>query len=406
MQNFEKIKSDFPLFINQPDLVYFDSAATALKPESVLQAMDGYYRDYSSNVSRGLYPMAERATEKVDEARKKVASFIDCSPENIIFVASATHGINTVATGLKEKTNAKHNIVVTALEHHSNFLPWKELCRMTGAEFRIVPVENDGLLDPQKVASFIDENTLLCAFGAVSNVLGLINPTRDITREIRKKNPDTLILVDACQAVGHIEVSLKKWGVDFLVFSAHKLFGPTGIGVLAGKKESLDLLSPVNVGGGTVLDSLASPALYKNTPDRFEGGTPNIAGIIGLGAAINYAEQIGLENIRKHEVALTSLLVSSLHDAFGKKVTVLGSLDSEKRAGIVSFTLSDVHPHDIAHMLGENNICIRAGENCARPLHHSLNIPASARVSISVYNSRDDISRIIQELKKIMALLQ
>lgn len=405
MKTLQNIKSEFPIFKNHPDLVYLDSAATALKPESVLLAMDGYYREYSSNVSRGLYPLAEKATEKVEEVRAKVGAFIDAPRNGVVFTGSATAGINMVATGLREKVTAKHNIVVTALEHHSNFLPWKELARVTKAELRIVPVEKDGALSPETVASYIDKNTFVLSFTAVSNVLGIINPVGEIVESVRKKNTSVLVLVDVCQAVGHINVSLKKWDADFLVFSAHKLFGPTGIGILAGKSESLNLLSPVNVGGGTVLDALSTPVLYKDIPERLEGGTPNIAGIVGLGAAIDFVSNLGITNIREHEIRLTQLLIATLQDTFMKKVSILGSADTEKRVGIVSFTITDMHPHDIAQLLGEKGICVRAGEHCARPLHQSFQTPASTRVSLSLYNSEEDMRNLIVGLKDAATIL-
>ena len=399
------IKSQFPIFEREPDLVYLDSAATALKPESVLEAMDLYYREYSSNVSRGLYPMAEMATVAVEQAREKIAVFIGVKTTGTVFVSNATSGINLVTNGLRERVTPKHNIVVTALEHHSNFLPWKELARVSGAELRIAPVEASGKLSPEAIAALVDEHTFAVAFASVSNVLGLINPVAEIARAVRKKNKEMFILIDACQAVGHIPVSLSEWDVDFLVFSGHKVFGPTGIGVLAGKPKSLALLGAVHVGGGTIKDPLSTPAEYKDTPERFEAGTPNIAGIIGLGAAIEFIEGIGLDHIREHETALIDFTLKKLQEAFGEKIHVLGSIDPEERAGIISFSLSDIHPHDMAHMLGEKGICIRAGEHCARPLHRSLDLSASARISLSVYNTEEDIKKLIAELIKIQSFL-
>jgi len=402
---FENIRSDFPLYKKIPDLVYLDSAATALKPESVLLAMDRYYREYSSNVSRGLYPLADQATMAVDEARQKVASFVGNKKEGIVFVASATQAINTVSLGLLEHVKKNNNIVVTELEHHSNFLPWKELSRLTGAELRIAKVDKDGFLDETGISPLVDDNTSIVAFTAVSNVTGLINPVGEIIRTVRKKNKNTLILIDICQAAGHIPISQEEWDADFLVFSAHKLFGPTGVGVLSGKPESLSLLRSVNVGGGTVLDALTSPVTYKQHFERLEGGTPNIAGIVGLGAAIDYLNGLGIKNVRNHEKRLVSLIFSELQEAFGKQVAIVGSQDKEKRTSIVSFTHSDMHPHDMAHLLGEKNICIRAGEQCARPLHNSLHIDASARISLSVYNTEEDISKLIHELKAAFEIL-
>jgi len=402
MPPFTDIKKNFPILQNDPTLVYLDSAATALKPESVLVAMDQYYREYSSNVARGLYPIAEMATTAIDQVREKVATFIGGKKEGIVFTASATHSINIVAIGLRERMKKGGNIVVTALEHHSNFLPWKELAQVTEGELRIAPITKDGLIDPEMIATLIDEKTLLVALSAVSNVFGLINPVEEIVASIRKKNSQTLILIDACQAVGHVPVSRTDWGVDFLVFSGHKLFGPTGIGVLSGETRSLALLGPVNVGGGTILDPLSIPAKYKDGPERFEGGTPNIAGIIGLGAALDFIDTLGLASIQRHEQELAQYTIRRLQETFGEKIHIIGSLDRAVRLGIITFTFAHIHPHDIAHLLGEKNICIRAGEHCARPLHQMLTLPASARLSLSAYNDESDIEKLIKGLKSAL----
>ncbi len=414
MFNPESIKKDFPIFEHHPELVYLDSAATSQKPEAVLEAMRKYYEEFNANVSRGLYPMAEMATSVVEAARERIAHFIGSETKHTIFVGSATHGINLVATGLRERLKEGENVVVTAIEHHSNFLPWKELARKTGAEFRIAATDTTGILSPENILAQIDAHTRVLALTAVSNVLGLVNPVKEIIAAVREKNPEILILVDAAQAVGHIPVSVKDWDIDYLVFSGHKTFGPTGIGVLAGKKESLELLGAVNVGGGTVLDPTCSPVEYKALPDSLEGGTPNIAGIIGLGEAIRYIETLDLGSIHTHEEQLLHSLETRLTETFGEKVTVLGgtsknrtSLEESrtKRAGILAFTLEGIHPHDLAHLLGERGICIRAGEHCAKPLHQTLNLNASARVSVSIYNTEADIEKFIQATEKALSLI-
>lgn len=396
------LKRDFPIFQRHPDLVYLDSAATAQKPKRVLEAMRTYYEEHTTNVSRGLYPLAEMTTLKVQEAREKIAHFIDSNTEHTVFVASTTHGINLVATGLREEIKPGDNIVVTALEHHSNFLPWKELAEKTGAEFRVADIKEDGSIDEERILSSIDGHTRLLALNAVSNVVGIIVPIKEIITAVRKKNPNVLVLVDAAQAVGHIPVSVKKWDIDYLVFSGHKVFGPTGIGVLAGKKESLELLGAVNVGGGTVLDPLCSPVEYKKLPESLEGGTPNIAGIIGLGQAISYIETIGLDAIHAHEQALIAFAEKRLQEVFGRLLHIVGPVNSSERAGILSFTLKGIHPHDLAHLLGEEGICIRAGEHCTRPLHQALHLTASARISVSIYNTEGDITELVQGIQKAL----
>ncbi len=399
----ERIKTDFPIFKHHPDLVYLDSAATAQKPEVVLEAMHTYYEEYAANVSRGLYPLAEMTTAAVVQSREKIAAFLGHDPDTTLFVASATHGINLIATGLREQIHKGENIVVTYLEHHSNFLPWKELSQKTGADFRIAQSSEEGALTVLDIVECIDNKTKILAFSAVSNVSGLINPVTEIITAVRKKNPNTLILVDACQAIGHIPISLHDWDTDYLVFSGHKVFGPTGIGVLAGKRKSLELLGAVNSGGGTVLDPLVSPVTYKQLPDSLEGGTPNIAGIIGLGAAIDYVQTIGIESIHQHEQKLLEILNKKLLAHFGESIHILGT-EQKDRAGILSFVLRGIHPHDLAHLLGEEAICIRAGEHCARPLHKALGINASARVSVSIYNTETDIDRLIDSIKRAKKL--
>lgn len=409
------IKKDFPIFEHHPELVYLDSAATAQKPRVVLEAMRQYYEEFNANVSRGLYPMAEMTTAAVEAARNSIAHFIGSETKQTLFVGSATHGINLVATGLRERLKAGENIVVTAIEHHSNFLPWKELAEKTGAEFRVAKVDTTGTLSPENILAQIDTETRVLALTAVSNVLGLVNPVRAIIATVREKNPNTLILVDAAQAVGHIPVSIRDWDVDYLVFSGHKTFGPTGIGVLAGKQQSLELLGAVNVGGGTVLDPTCSPVEYKALPESLEGGTPNIAGIIGLGAAMRYIETLGLELIHSHEEQWLHLLETRLKETFGEKVTLLGGttknrarLDEPRaiRAGILSFTLEGIHPHDLAQLLGEAGICIRAGEHCAKPLHQSLGVNTSARVSVSIYNTESDIEKFVTAMQKNVQLFK
>ncbi len=398
----EHIRNDFPIYESQSDLVYLDSAATALKPKIVIDAMNRYYFEYSANVARGLYPLAEGATTALDAARKTVAHFVNAEkPESVIFTANATQAINLVALGLESRITEKNNIVVTELEHHSNYLPWKELSKRTKAEFRIARFDTSGTVDTAHLTSLIDEGTSIVAFSAVSNVFGVIHPVKNIIRAIREKNPGVLILIDACQAAGHIPVDIQDWDADFVVFSGHKLFGPTGIGVLAGKQPSLESLVPMNVGGGTVLDACSKVTEYKKLPENLEGGTPNIAGAIGLAKAIEYVETIGLGSIHDHEIELSQYAIEKLTQAFGDEIHILGSIDPHTRAGIVSFALAGLHPHDLAHLLGEENICVRAGEHCASPLHRRLSLGATTRLSLSIYSTRTDIDRLITAMQKI-----
>lgn len=399
------IRQSFPIFSDQPDLVYLDSAATALKPTSVLDAEAGYYRHFSSNIARGIYPMAEQATEAFEATRSKVAALIGARPDEIVFTSGTTASLNLAADLLAPHITEGDSIVATALEHHSNFLPWKELAQKKGAAFRVIPVTPDGELDLTTIETLVDEHTKIVTLGAISNVLGIINPVSDIIAAVRRRNPTAIIVVDAAQAVGHIPVDVTAWDADIVAFSGHKLFGPTGTGVLYGKHTLLATLSPVSFGGGMVLDACAEETLYKESPACFEAGTPNIAGIIGLGAAIDFIAEIGVEAIHDHENALALYACRRLKDAFGDTLQIIGTTDAAKKSGIVSFTLAGVHPHDTAQLLGEANICVRAGLQCAAPLHAALDLSATTRISLSIYNTEDDIERLVTELKKIQTLL-
>lgn len=401
-----EIRKQFPLLTKHPDLVYLDSAATALKPASVIAAEQEYYEHFSSNIARGIYPLAEQATERFEAVRTKTAAFIKAArPEEIIFTSGTTHSLNLAADLLEQKIRQGDNIIVTAAEHHSNFLPWKELCTRTGATLRIVPVLQDGTLDLVTLRTLIDSRTKVLALSAISNVLGIINPVSDITKIGRSLNQDIVIVVDAAQAVGHLPIDVVAWDADFVAFSAHKMFGPTGTGVLYGKYAVIEHLSPVAYGGGMVLDACAEETLYKDVPARFEAGTPNIAGVIALGAAIDFIESLGLPAIRTHEIALIGSALRRLKEAFGETLQIIGTTDAEKKSGIISFTLAGIHPHDTAYLLGEKGVCVRAGLQCAAPLHEALDLSATTRLSLSVYNTETDIERLISALEEVRNVL-
>ena len=406
MINSQDVKKDFPLFASHPDLVYLDSAATALKPKGVRDALNEYLTQYSTNISRGLYPLAETATEKFEATRDKVAAFIGANPQEIIFTAGATASINLAAALLADRIKPGDNIVVTEMEHHSNYLPWKELAQKSGCEFRVATLAPNGTLGLETLGDVLDRHTKIVAFPAVSNVLGTINPTKDIVALVKKINPGVLVVVDAAQAVGHLPLDVSAWGADFVAFSAHKMFGPTGVGVLFGRQSLLETLSPVTFGGGMVLDACAEHPVYKDTPYRFEAGTPNISGVIAFGAAIEYIESIGIENIRAHDRALAAYSFLRLREAFGDAIHIIGPESSAERSGIIAFAFDGMHPHDIAQLLGEENICVRAGEHCAAPLHRALDLAATTRISFSIYNSEHDVDRLIEKLKNISLILK
>jgi cysteine desulfurase/selenocysteine lyase len=402
MKDIRTAKLDFPLFTHETDLVYLDAAATSLKPRSVIQAEVEYLEKYSANIARGLYPLAETVTEKFEAVRGKVASFIGAdSDKEIIFTSGTTASINLAARLLASLVDAADNIVVTEMEHHSNFLPWKELAQERSAAFRVIPMTAEGTIDIGSLANSIDARTKIVAFSAVSNVLGTINPVKEIVAAIKNINPHALVLVDAAQAVGHMPLAVSEWDADFVAFSAHKMYGPTGVGVLYGKAHLLESLPPVVFGGGMVLDACAEDTLYKDIPARFEAGTPNIGGVIALGAAIDYIQSLGLANIRTHERALVTYALTRLQTTFGETLRIIGPADLEKRSGIIAFAFKDIHPHDIAALLGEQHICVRAGEHCTAPLHRALALPATTRLSFGVYTTKEDIDRLIKTLETI-----
>lgn len=399
------IKTYFPIFSHHPDLIYLDSAATALKPATIIAAERDYYEQYSSNIARGIYPMAEQATEAFEATRSKVASFIGARPEEIIFTSGTTASLNLTADLLASRVTSNDVVIVTALEHHSNFLPWKELSKKNQATLKIIPVTKTGELDLNVLKKLVDSQTKILAISAVSNVLGIINPIKDIIQTVRGINKEILVIVDAAQAVGHIPVNVHDWDADFIAFSGHKIFGPTGTGVLFGKQSLLQDLQPISFGGGMVLDACAPETLYKESPARFESGTPNIAGIIGLGEAIKFIENIGVEKIHTHENTLALSACARLTEVFGNDLHIIGTTEASKKSGIISFVLDGVHPHDVAQLLGEKNICVRAGLQCAAPLHENLNLTASTRISLSIYNTKEDIETLITELQAIRKVL-
>lgn len=406
MFNPETIKNDFPIFKHQPDLVYLDSAATAQKPRTVIQAVTDYYEQYTSNIARGIYPLAEEATEKFETARARVANFIGATrPEEIIFTAGTTASLNLVASLLAPRLDPDSSVVVSMAEHHSNYLPWKELATQRQAHFSLVPVTPAGFIDAAALAEAVTPNTKIVALSAISNVLGVINPIRELVQKIRTKNPTALVVIDAAQAIGHIPIAAAEWDADFLAFSGHKMFGPTGIGVLYGRYQILEHCPPITFGGGMVLDACADKPLYKEIPYRFEAGTPHIAGVIGLAAAIDFVTAVGLEAIQTHEQILIRYALEKLQTTFGDDLHIVGTTDPSKKSSILSFTLVGIHPHDVASLLGEHQVCVRAGLQCAAPLHESLQLPATTRVSLALYNTKADIDALIKGLQAVRTVV-
>jgi cysteine desulfurase/selenocysteine lyase len=399
MLDSKKIREDFPVFDHHPDLVYLDSAATALKPRCVIEKEREYMEEYPMNISRGLYPIAEKATEEYEKTRDTVAKWIGASRDEIIFTKGTTESINLLSYALEKNISREENVVVTAMDHHANFLPWQALAKSTGAKFRVVPVSMEGEIDRNALSSLVNARTKIFAFPYISNVLGTIFPVREITEKVRALAPNAIIILDAAQAVAHMTLDTKKFNVDFLAFSAHKCFGPTGVGILWGKYALLEALPPFQYGGDMVESAQIKGSIFKKPPHRFEAGTPNISGVIAFRAAIEYMQAIGMEHICKHEAYLTKYALKKLREYF-PDISILGSDEAEKCGNLISFTLPGIHPHDLAEVLGQENICLRAGTHCAHPLHSALGIPATARMSFSIYSSTEDIDRAIEGIKK------
>lgn len=400
-----KIKKDFPIFAHHKNLVYLDSTATALKPQQVIDKENEYYSNYSANIFRGIYKISERATSEYELVRESVAKFIEAeSSKEIVFVRNATEAINLVAHSWGELYVQKgDSVIATIMEHHANFVTWQELCKKKHAQFLIADITNDGLLDDDSLFSKLSERTRLVALTHVSNVLGTINPIKDLIAKIKNKYPHCLVLVDGAQAVPHMGVSVADLGCDFYVFSSHKMLGPTGVGVLWGKKKLLDEMPPYQYGGEMIQAVYTDHTLYKEAPYKFEAGTPHIAGVIGLGAAIEYLSALGMNTIRTHEEEMCSYLIDKVTNI--TQIDMIGTKSCSIRGGVLAFTIKNIHPHDIAQLLDDQNICIRSGHHCAMPLHTYLSLPATARASIYIYTTKQDIDQFIEGLNFVIKKL-
>jgi len=409
MINTQKIRKDFPILakkINGLPLIYLDSTASSLKPRQVIEAQNEYYQEYGVNIFRGVYSISEKATVEYESARKVVADFIKSPDEReIIFTRNATESINLVAnTWARDNVKAGDNIVSTVMEHHANIIPWQKLAGENQFNLRFVDISTQGFLQTSELEKLVDAKTKLVALTYVSNVLGTINPVKKFTNAVKKLNSKALVLIDAAQAVPHLEIDVKDLGADFVVFSGHKMLGPTGIGVLWGKYDLLDNMPPYQTGGEMIREVYLTHTVYNVPPFKFEAGTPNIAGAIGLGAAVRYLTSIGMHNIRRHEEELTDYAIKNLKSL--KDLTVYGPISAKDRGGVVAFNLAGIHPHDMAQILDRDNVCIRSGHHCAMPLHQRLNIPASCRASFYIYNTRQEIDKLIAGIQKAHKILK
>jgi cysteine desulfurase/selenocysteine lyase len=398
-------RADFPFLereVHGQPLAYLDNAASTQKPQAVIEALRTFYGQHYANIHRGVHTLSEEATDAYEQARETVASFINApSPRGVVFVRNATEGINLVAqTWGREQIGAGDRILVTEMEHHSNLLPWQRLAQETGAELAYVPVTAEGLLDLDALDALLAGPVKLVAFTHLSNVLGTVNPAREITE--RAHAAGARVLIDAAQSVPHMPVDVQALDCDFLAFSGHKMCGPTGIGVLYGRPALLEASPPFLVGGGMIQRVERTEASWADIPGKFEAGTPAIAEAVGLAAAVDYLTATGLEAVWAHEQALAAYAMERLEDVPG--VQVVGP-PADKRSGVVAFTVDGVHPHDLAQVLDMAGVAIRAGFHCAQPLHACFQLGPTARASFYLYNTRDEVDRLVAGIEKAQQYL-
>jgi cysteine desulfurase / selenocysteine lyase len=397
----KEIRKHFPILdleVNGHPLVYLDSAATSQKPISVIEAVNDYYRGYNSNVHRGVHTLGTRATDGYEGAREKVRKFINApSTQEVIFTRGTTTSINTVAASYgRANLSEGDEIVITHMEHHSNIIPWQQLAKETGAVLKYVPLQEDGTITLENVKETVTSQTKIVSIMMVSNVLGTMNPIKEITKIAHENG--AVMVVDGAQAAPHMKIDVQDLDCDFFAFSGHKMVGPTGIGVLYGKKKHLNKMEPVEFGGEMIDFVGLQESTWKELPWKFEGGTPIIAGAIGLSAAIDFLEDIGLDNIEAYEHKLAAYALDKMNNVEG--MTIYGPKDPGQRAGLVTFNIDDVHPHDLATVLDADGIAVRAGHHCAQPLMKWLNVSSTARASFYLYNTEEDIDKLVAGLVK------
>ncbi|MCB0123987.1 MAG: cysteine desulfurase [Caldilineaceae bacterium] len=404
MNKLDQIRADFPILqrqVHEKPLVYLDNAASSQKPEAVLQVLDQYYRRYNSNVHRGVHTLSEEATMAFEGAREKFARFINArSTKEIIFTRGTTEGINLVAQSWgRANLRPGDEVLITEMEHHSNIVPWQILRDELGFTLRYIPITDEGLLDLSQLDELLTERTKLFCFVHASNVVGTVNPVTDLVQAARKVGAK--VLLDGAQSIPHMAVDVQALDVDFFVCSSHKMCGPTGVGVLYGKRELLTEMPPFMGGGDMIREVRMSGSKWNDLPYKFEAGTPAIAEVIGLGAAVDYLSNIGMGWIHQHEQTLTRYAHARLGEVEGLRILGPGP---EQRGGLVAFALNDVHPHDISAVLDQAGIAIRAGHHCAQPVHDRYGLVASARASFYLYNTTDEVDQLVAALEQANAL--
>ena len=394
------VKEEFPILsqsVNEKPLIYLDNASTTQKPSSVINEIQNYYESTNSNIHRGVHHLSQKATEKYEDSRKIVQKFIGAkSSKEIIFVRGATEAVNLVANSyVKPLLSEGDNIIISQMEHHANIVPWQLITKEKKAEIRVVPINEAGELLVEDMDDLIDENTRFISLNHVSNSLGTVNPVNKLIQKAHQN--DIRIMIDGAQAVQHMKVNVSDLDVDFYCFSGHKMYGPTGIGILYGKKKILEKMEPYQGGGDMIKSVTFEKTIYNDIPHIFEAGTPNIVGAIGLAKAIEFIENITIEKIEKHEMDLLNYATEKINSIEG--VEIVGN--AENKASVISFVMRDIHPHDIGTIMDNLGIAIRAGHHCTQPIMDFYNIPATARASFAIYNTEEDVDKLVEGIQKV-----
>ena len=394
------VKEEFPILsknVNEKPLIYLDNASTTQKPSSVINEIQNYYEATNSNIHRGVHHLSQKATEKYENSRKIVQKFIGAdSSKEIIFVRGATEAVNLVANSyVKPLLSEGDNIIISQMEHHANIVPWQLITKEKKAEIRVVPINEAGELMIDDMDDLIDQNTRFISLNHVSNSLGTVNPVKELIQKAHKN--DIRIMIDGAQAVQHMKVNVVDLDVDFYCFSGHKMYGPTGIGILYGKREILEKMEPYQGGGDMIKSVTFEKTIFNDIPHIFEAGTPNIVGAIGLAKAIEFIESITIEEIEKHEMALLNYATEKINSIDG--VEIVGN--AKEKASVISFVMGDIHPHDIGTIMDNLGIAIRAGHHCTQPIMDFYNIPATARASFAIYNTEEDVDKLVEGIQKV-----
>ena len=394
------VKEEFPILsqsVNEKPLIYLDNASTTQKPTSVINEIQNYYESTNSNIHRGVHHLSQKATEKYEDSRKIVQNFIGAkSSKEIIFVRGATEAVNLVANSyVKPLLSEGDNIIISQMEHHANIVPWQLITKEKKAEIRVVPINEAGELLVDDMDDLIDANTRFISLNHVSNSLGTVNPVEKLIQKAHQN--DIRIMIDGAQAVQHMKVNVVDLDVDFYCFSGHKMYGPTGIGILYGKREILEKMEPYQGGGDMIKSVTFEKTIFNDIPHIFEAGTPNIVGAIGLAKAVEFIENITIEEIEKHEMALLNYATEKINSMEG--VEIVGN--AEEKASVISFVMGNIHPHDIGTIMDNLGIAIRAGHHCTQPIMDFYNIPATARASFAIYNTEEDVDKLVEGIQKV-----